>query len=347
MHEKFELTLVLTHACDLACAYCSAGPKDARRLDEALGRRAIERAVACLAPRGTLELGFFGGEPLLEWPLARRLLAFARERAPRVACALTTNGTRVDERVARELVAEGIEVSLSIDGLPEVHDLERKTAGGRGSWAAARAAFERLAALGARPDVISVVRPGNVDRLVDGARFLVAGGARSLNPSLDFHARWTAPDVARLEAAVLGLGALWQEHAGDVSISWIDTKVALLTGLLGEKKICGFGRGEVAVAPSGRLYPCERLVQDDRSSRFVIGHVDDGDGPFTPNPGSSVPSSCGGCAALAHCANACACANVARTGFPDRPDGLVCALEQASFIAARSALEALVAKEAA
>lgn len=347
MAGTFTLTLVLTHACDLACTYCSAGPKDARRLDEALGRRAIERAVSSMGPGDTLALGFFGGEPLLEWPLARRLLAFARERAS-VRAALTSNGTRVDERVARELVEDDVDISLSIDGLPEVHDQERRTAGGRGSWAATRAAFERLAALGRTPNVISVVRPANVDKLVAGTRFLVEGGARVLHPSLDFHASWSGRDVERLQAAVSDLGDLYAARFPEVSISWIESKVALLGGLLPEKVSCGFGRGEVALAPSGRLYPCERLVQDDRPGPFAIGHVLDSDGPFAPHPSScaSTDPSCGGCAARFACSNACACANLARTGRADRPDGLVCALEQASLRAARAALEKIAALRA-
>jgi uncharacterized protein len=343
----FTLTLVLTHACDLACAYCSAGPKDGRRLDEALGRRAIERAVASLGAGGRLDLGFFGGEPLLEWPLARRLLRFARERAE-VFASLTTNGTHLSERVARELLEDEVDVTVSIDGLPEVHDAERRLAGGRGSFEAARAAFERLAALDRPPRVLSVVRPRNVSRLVEGIRSLVALGATVFRPSLDFHARWSLEDVKVLEEAVAGLGELYAESFPQVSIGWLDTKVALLTGALPAPIACGFGRGEIALAPSGRLYPCERLVQDDRSERFVIGHVNEGEGAFARHPARCAPgdSACGGCAARPFCSNACACANLARTGFADRPDGLVCALEQACLLASRRVLERVTTRAA-
>ncbi len=347
MTGDFTLTLVLTHACDLACTYCSAGPKDSRRLDERTGRRAIERAVASRREGGRLELGFFGGEPLLEWPLARRLLAFARERAP-VDAALTTNGTHLDDRVARELVEDDVDVTLSIDGLSEVHDAERRFAGGRGSHAVAMAAFDRLAALGRKPRVLSVVRPRNVGRLAEGVRSLVDAGATVLQPSLDYHARWTLDDVGRLEDAVFALGQLYAERFPDLSIGWLDTKVALLGGLLAAPIACGFGRGEVAVAPSGRIYPCERLVRDDRDTRFVIGHVNESEDPFRDHAASCAPgdASCGGCAARPLCSSACACANLARTATVDRPDGLVCALEQACLAAARRTLEAVALRAA-
>ncbi len=243
--------------------------------------------------------------------------------------------------MARELREDEVDVTLSIDGLPEVHDAERRFAGGRGSFEAARAAFEQLAALGRPPRVLSVVRPRNVARLVEGTRFLAALGATVFRPSLDFHAHWTLEDVKRLEEAVAGLGELYAER--QLSIGWLDTKVALLVGALAAPIACGFGRGEIAVAPSGRLYPCERLVQDDRSERFAIGHVDEGDGAFARHPARRAEgdSACGGCAARPFCSSACACANLARTGFGDRPDGLVCALEQACLRAAGRVLESV------
>jgi uncharacterized protein len=345
--DLFRLTLVLTHACDLACAYCSAGPKSARSMDEATGERAIARSLAAIDDGGVLDLGFFGGEPLLEWPLARRLIAraraLARPRRIEVMLALTTNGSRIDDRTADELVAESVDVALSIDGLPEVHDSERRTAGGRPTSERALAAFERLRARGARPRVVSVVRPSNVDRLAEGARFLAERGADRLEPSLDYLAPWRAEELPRLERAVADLGRLWIERWPALSISWIDAKVAIGAGLLARPIECGFGRGEVAVAPSGRVYPCERLVADDLGT-WAIGRVDERDGPFprgaaTCGPGED--SACGGCAARFACSNACACQNLARTGRPDAPDGLVCVLEQACIAAAADAARAL------
>lgn len=339
--SAFRLALVLTHACDLACGYCSAGAKDDRRLDEALGRHAIARARRTVGPAGTLELAFFGGEPLLEWPLARRLLAYASEGGP-VRAQLTTNGSRVDEALAAELVALEVQVALSIDGRPEVHDAERRTAGGQPTSGRALRALDALLAAGASPTVVSVVRPASVERLAEGARFLAGRGARRLEPSLDWRAEWSELDVARLVDAVHALGRLWAERQGDLSIGWLDAKVARLTGLAqGAPPACAFGRGEVAVAPSGRLYPCERLVEEDRPGPWARGHVLDDEGPFgAPGVGAcaSVDPACGECAAAPACASGCACANLARTGRPDQPDGLVCALEQACLDAARLAL---------
>jgi uncharacterized protein len=344
----FELTLVLTHACDMACTYCSAGPKDSRRMEESLGRRSIARALAGLDTGDTLSLGFFGGEPLLEWATAKRLLAHARELAGERGIAVqphvTTNGTHLDDAVADELIALGFDVAVSFDGLPEVHDAERRFVGGKATSSRVLDAIDRLVARGAPPRVVSVVRPSNVERLAAGARFLVARGVTALHPSLDYAAPWRHADVATLAAAVSALGALYAERFPSVSIAWFESKLAVLGGYLDAPLACEFGRGEIAVAPSGRTYPCGRLVTDDRPGKWVLGHVDDGAGPFAASQASCVPrasSACGGCAVRFACSNSCACANIARTGSPDQPDGIICALEQASLDATRDVLTAL------
>jgi sulfatase maturation enzyme AslB (radical SAM superfamily) len=65
-YDCFHLVLMVTHQCNLRCDYCYTGRKSARSMSRRVGRVAIDRANHSLAPGGTLELGFFGGEPLLE-----------------------------------------------------------------------------------------------------------------------------------------------------------------------------------------------------------------------------------------------------------------------------------------
>lgn len=346
-----KLTLVVTHRCDLACAYCYAGTASSRNLPPAVGRRAVERALEGLAPGEGLDLGFFGGEPLLVWPLVTDLARFARRRAADrgrgLRLQLTTNGTRLRGRVLEEALELGFELTVSMDGLPEVHDAFRPTRGGRPSSSRALAAIDRLVARGADFAVNAVVRPETVARLPAGARFLADRGVRRLLPSLDWGARWDAAAGSALQVAVAGLRRLYVERAPDLEIGWIETKALLLVGTAQERPRCGVGEGEVAVAPSGRLYPCERLVgNDDRDLGY--GHVDD-PGPLRTarpcgaNGTAASQDGCGDCSVRALCARDCACANLARTGDPARPDGLVCLLEQACLREAARALNEIAA----
>ena len=68
MSRPLQLTLCLTHDCTLRCRYCYAG----RKYQHAMSRETAERGIdigleeALRTQRG-LDIGFFGGEPLMEW----------------------------------------------------------------------------------------------------------------------------------------------------------------------------------------------------------------------------------------------------------------------------------------
>jgi sulfatase maturation enzyme AslB (radical SAM superfamily) len=55
MYARYGLVLMVTHGCNLRCDYCYQGAKPERRMAEAVGRKAIDRAVASLDRGGTLE----------------------------------------------------------------------------------------------------------------------------------------------------------------------------------------------------------------------------------------------------------------------------------------------------
>lgn len=339
-----KLTLVLTHQCDLACAYCYSGRKFARSMEPHLGQRAIDRALDGLAPDQTLTLGFFGGEPLLAWPLARDLSRYARARARargvRLALQLTTNGTHLSPDLLDQALLLGVDVTVSMDGLPAVHDAARPTRGGRPSSAAALAAIDLLRRRSATFQVNMVVRPEGLPHLADGARFLADRGAAHLLPSLDYGADWRPEHGPALRAAIAGLRRLYVERFPQLEIGWLETKTLLLADRGRTRPSCGVGQGEVAVAPSGRHYPCERLVGEDAQD-LGFGHVDD-DGPLRVDGLCSQPApdaACGDCGVADLCTNDCACANLARTGRADLPDGLICLFETACLTEAARALQ--------
>lgn len=78
MYAAFQLTLVVTQACNLRCSYCYTGRKFRRQMSDQTARRSIDAAFASLHDGGTLELGFFGGEPLLQAAAIRRWIDYAQ-----------------------------------------------------------------------------------------------------------------------------------------------------------------------------------------------------------------------------------------------------------------------------
>ena len=83
---------------------------------------------------------FFGGEPLLEFDLIRRLMLYARERAAflnlqeKLGFSITTNGTLLTEEMAVLFQQQGFNYLLSVDGDKESHDAHRHLIGGGSSY---------------------------------------------------------------------------------------------------------------------------------------------------------------------------------------------------------------------
>ena len=81
MYSRFGLVLMVNHACNLRCSYCYTGLKFSRQMPVDVAQRAILRGLNSLLPKGELELGFFGGESLLEAVLISNLMQYAHAEA--------------------------------------------------------------------------------------------------------------------------------------------------------------------------------------------------------------------------------------------------------------------------
>lgn len=120
-----------TERCDTACPFCAFDVRlrRARRdLDEAEARRFGRLLSRWSAERGRrVLLAWLGGEPLL-WPPLDRLTRELRGAGLRTG--LTTGSRRLAEPRFRDLALEAVdELTVSLDGPPEVHDALRGRAG--------------------------------------------------------------------------------------------------------------------------------------------------------------------------------------------------------------------------
>ncbi|TSJ77016.1 radical SAM protein [Rariglobus hedericola] len=330
-YPAFGLTLVVNHACNLRCSYCYTGAKFNSAMPVEMGVQAIRRALASVGVGGMLNLGFFGGEPLIEAPRIQEWMQVARHVASaqgkQVHFNLTTNGTITDECARSILMDPDVEVAISCDGAPAQHDKHRRDAQGQGSLARVEKTLRLLVDAGRPFSVVIVVRPDTLNGLCEGLAHLREIGVTRFTLSIDVWTAWTENDLRNLAVNVDAAADLWRSWLPDVSIDWFDTRVAALAGLtsVGASTRCGFGEGEIAVAPSGRLYPCERLVGEDRPGHGLKlpGLVGDA-GDFL-EMGSPCFGQGTGCAS----SSGCRCSNYLRTGSTDGEDGLLRALDEA------------------
>lgn len=334
-YDCFHLVLMVTHQCNLRCDYCYTGRKLARAMSPQVGRVAIDRAVRSLTPGATLELGFFGGEPLLEADLVAALLEYARERTTsadvQLRAGLTTNGTVLTQSVWRLMLLDDLDVCVSCDGLPEIHDRHRQRPEGGGTAAQVLATIAHLLDAGRPARVMMVVRPDTGGSVAEGIQYLRDRGVTQFDLALDVWAAWKSSDMVRLEESLIRVARVWLDGLPQCGINWFDEKAGRVMGTPADATArCGFGDGEIAVAPSGRLYPCERLIgedQEDHPMRLPGNALDGSDFCRDPAPARSAPA-CSVCAIAEHCSTTCRCNNYVRTGDVQRPDALLCLLDR-------------------
>ena len=163
------LVLRLTNRCNLACGYCYAGSGPAG--EDLSPERAAEAVDLACPPGGALRIQFTGGEPLLRWDTAAKVLDFGRASGRRFHAAIQTNGTLLTPALCRELRARRVAVGVSLDGVgPD--NAARRTPEGEPSFQATARGLQTLAAAGMAANLTAVVSAGSVrglDRLLDFA----------------------------------------------------------------------------------------------------------------------------------------------------------------------------------
>ena len=344
-----KYTLFLTHRCNLACSYCYVSKsKDRMSLDVA--QTAIDFAYRNTLPGEDMDIGFFGGEPLLEFPLlqeiTRRVRAHPEFDPCRVKLGMATNGTLLTPEILDFLRRHEILATVSCDGPPAVHDRYRRFANGGASSANVEAGIRMALDIMPHVPVNAVYGPETLDRLPATIDYFSSMGVREIYLNPDFSARWTPAEVERLPAiyeAIVSRYIDFYRRGQPHYISLIDAKITVvLRGGYQPSEQCRMGEREFAFTASGRVLPCERLASAD-PEEHAIGSANGlvQIGPLRSHfaPGLPMNEACLACAVEAYCANWCGCSNFFMTGHYNRVSPFLCASERASIKIAMRAIE--------
>ena len=284
------LCLHVAHTCNLNCSYCfaSQGKYHGERavMSYEVGKRALDFLVEHSGTRRNLEVDFFGGEPLMNFEVVKRLVAYARSieepTGKHFRFTLTTNGVLIDDDVIDFANREMSNVVLSLDGRKEIHDRFRVDYAGRGSYDTVVPKFQRLvAARGGRNYYMrGTFTHANPDFLKDIETMLELGFTElSMEPVV------CAPgDPAGLTDADIAVVKEQYEKLADLMLrrrregrpfTFYHYMIDLKGGPCIYKRIsgCGSGAEYMAVTPWGDLYPCHQFVGEEK---YRLGSVFEG-----------------------------------------------------------------------
>ena len=284
------LCLHVAHDCNLKCKYCFASQGDYKGNRELMsyevGKKALDFLMKNSGNRRNLEVDFFGGEPLMNWDVVKKLTLYGKElekeHNKNFRFTMTTNGVLLDDEKIDFLNEYMYNVVLSLDGRKEVNDNMRITANGKGSYDTIVPKFQKL-----------VSKRGDKEYFVRGT---------FTNKNLDFskdvlHYRDLGFEITSMEPAITEPDleyALREEHLPVIleeyeklSKEYIKIKksgekfdfyhfvIDLNQGPCAIRKVtgCGAGSNYMSVVPNGDIYPCHQFVDDES---FKLGDVDSG-----------------------------------------------------------------------
>ena len=284
------LCLHVAHTCNLNCEYCfaSQGKYHGERalMPYEVGKRALDFLIENSGSRHNLEVDFFGGEPLMNFEVVKKLVKYAREQEKlhnkNFRFTLTTNGLLIDDDVIAFVNKEMSNVVLSLDGRKEVHDSLRKTISGQGSYDIIIPKFKKLveARGGKNYYIRGTFTHNNIDFLKDILHMADLGFTElSMEPVVcapDEPYALTEKDLPILkEQYELLAKEMIKRDSENRGFTFYHYMLDLTHGPCIYKRIsgCGSGTEYLAVTPWGDLYPCHQFVGDEK---FKLGDIYNG-----------------------------------------------------------------------
>ncbi len=341
-------TLELTKGCNLRCGYCyyadRAEAYDPRtRMSPEVARASVDLLLDQSSPAEPVHIHFFGGEPLLNFPLLCETVLYGEERArgfqKTITFEVTTNGTRLTEEVVRFLNEHAVHVGVSFDGPKELQDSARPALGGS-SYEQALPGIRRLldsrrgTALEPKTHCSVVLTRRSLD-FRGIARHLEGLGFKKiiLTPATDLEGRtngFREEDLPALFAAYDELADDYEAAALEkrsVAPNWFPGLMGRL--LSGERKMhfCQGGLDYLGVSAEGKVGLCYRFYENEE---FSMGSIQEGiqRGVTERLLAQDLDSrtTCSKCWARWFCGGGCHHENVTSGGGLEQPNPVTCEL---------------------
>jgi uncharacterized protein len=279
--DILQLILLASEDCNFRCTYCYED--FARGTMQPSVRAGIKNLVTKrIQTLNTLQISWFGGEPLYGFAAIEELAPFclkiAEENGVKFRSNMTTNGYLLTPEVADQLLAwQIVRYQITLDGRPEDHDRSRPTREGKGSfWTI----VENLKALSRRTEDFDVTLRVNFDRQ----------NHPHMNEFLDLMKREIGDDP-RFQVKFHGVGRWGGDNDDQLDVCGSEEAAQVRSDLKqaarklgmnigrGLKDVTGFGSDacyaarpySFIVGASGKLMKC--TVALDKEEHNVVGQI--------------------------------------------------------------------------
>lgn len=278
-------------ACNMRCRYCFYSDEMANRETGVVGRMStdtleviVSRVLGAASEPGTPCVFMFqGGEPTLAGlDFYRALEGYVKKyntQGLRVGYAIQTNGFAINEQWAELFARMKFLVGLSLDGTRELHDANRRTPSGRGTFDAVMQAARLFLRYGVEFNILSVVTDMTARGALKLHNFFDAQGFRyqqyipCLDPLCHGGEQHTALSAERYAAFLCRTFDAWYDDLSRGKYVYnrtFENYMAILLGRAPENcGMAGVCSPQYVIEADGGVYPCDFYVLDE----YRLGNI--------------------------------------------------------------------------
>lgn len=270
--EILKFKIAVTSGCCLRCTHCFIDKSETRVIPLADALNAV--SVFLRSPGRTKTLEIYGGEPLMEFELVKKIIAAAQAQARRLgktlAVSVASNGVLAGPAQLDWLAARGARFAVSFSGSGRSHDHTRRFAGGRGSHALVEKKVPLfLKKMGENLHVILCVHPRRAAAVHGDFLALAGDGFRNIGIECVHGVPWRAADYRAFEAGMKKIAAYTLAHAGGRDPVVLEPLLELFRDKEFAHNFCPFLR-DLELFPDGMLsfypYPFLRTAAQRRAA---------------------------------------------------------------------------------
>ena len=326
-------TLHLTNTCNLNCAYCfqekKGGSLSFDNIKMLLDREADTSTKSVIT--------FFGGEPLLEKNLIYKIVEYTKilqeTKKMQFTLNMTTNGTLLDADFIGFVDKNSINISYSIDGKCDSHNLNRKTIKNEDTFTIVETNAKKLLEIQPYAIAMPVVTKNNILNIKNNIRYIFSLGFKRIVCGFDYTADWQDEDVNTIKKAYEELAELYYNKTLNGDAFYLLPFDNIISAYISESNLCEsecqLGLKKVNVATDGKIYPCTQFVDlpEYEIGDCATGIMKEKQSNLMKNSSKEI-SHCLPCKLRKRCKHTCGCLNILTTGDMNTPSPIICETEK-------------------
>lgn len=296
METAREITFQVTNQCNLRCSYCYEHHKSDGSMSLYIGKKCIDRILDMYEDNNTdfinkntksIILDFIGGEPMLEAKLIEEICDYFFHQcylrnipiAQFTRIAFATNGQNWFDKDVQHFAhkyKEFLSITVSIDGIQDLHDKYRIDRYGEGSFEKAYKAFLDVKNIYGSANSKMTFVPNSVQYITPSIKMMIENGCNIVNCNFAYEPEYSISDAKNIYFELKKLSNYLIQTKSKATVALLDSDLGGAVNLQqDDKNFCGGTGHMMAFDPDGNAYPCIRYapisIGKEKANKIIIG----------------------------------------------------------------------------